>query len=61
MRVISQTELMRLTRIELMVLLHKIAGELPSLPANSAELRSAHANLLNIRRALVRPAPGPHP
>ena len=61
MGVISQTELMRLTRTELMVLLRKIAGKLAGLPAGSAELRIAHANLQNIRRALARPGPGPQP
>jgi hypothetical protein len=39
---------------ELMVLLHKIAWELPSLAEASIDLRNAHANLLNIRRALAR-------
>jgi hypothetical protein len=42
-------------RTELMVLLHMIAGELASLE-DSVELRNAHANLLNIRRRLARPA-----
>jgi hypothetical protein len=42
-------------RTELMVLLPMIAGELASLE-NSVELRNAHANLLNIRRRLARPA-----
>jgi len=61
MRVLSQTELNRLSRTELMVLLRKIAGELPNYPADSIELRNAHTTLLNIRRALARPAPGPRP
>jgi hypothetical protein len=52
MRVLSQTELNRLTRTELMVLLQRMAGELANLPENSTELRNAHANLVNIRRAL---------
>ena len=55
MRVISQSELLRLTRTELMVLLRKIACELPNLKDGSVELRNAHANLANIRRALARP------
>jgi hypothetical protein len=59
MRVISQSELLRLTRTELMVLLRKIACELPNLPEGSIELRNAHANLLNIRRALAANAPSP--
>ena len=61
MRVLSQTELNRLSRTELMVLLRKIAGELPNYPANSIELRNAHTNLFNIRRALARPSPAPRP
>ena len=48
MRVISQSELLRLTRAELLALLRKIVCELPYLPEESVELRNAHANLLNI-------------
>jgi hypothetical protein len=59
MRVILQSELLRLTRTELMVLLRKIACELPNLPEGSIELRNAHANLLNIRRALSMSMPSP--
>jgi hypothetical protein len=55
MRVLSQTELNRLTRTELMVLLRRITGELADISADSIELRNAHTNLLNIRRALARP------
>jgi hypothetical protein len=52
----SQTELMRLTRTELLVLQRQFAGELPKLAAGSHELRIAHANLQNIRKAsLVDP------
>jgi hypothetical protein len=47
---ISQTELMRLSRTELMVLQRGIAGELVYLSEDSIELRNAHANLVNIRR-----------
>jgi hypothetical protein len=61
MRVFSQTELNRLSRTELMVLLRRISAELAYLPEGSAELRNAHANLQNIRRALARPSPGPRP
>lgn len=43
MRVISQSELLRLTRTELMVLLRKIACELPNLAEGSIELRNAHS------------------
>ncbi|MFM9850245.1 MAG: hypothetical protein ACKVP3_24195 [Hyphomicrobiaceae bacterium] len=55
MRVLSQTELSRLSRAELSILLRRIAGELPNLAEGSAELRNAHVNLQNIRRALSRP------
>lgn len=55
MRVLTQGELMRATRTELSALLRRIAGELPNLPEGSRELRAAHANLQNIRRALARP------
>jgi hypothetical protein len=34
----------------------RIAGELRNLPEGSAELRAAHANLQNIRRALALPS-----
>jgi len=61
MRVLSQSELLRLSRTELSVLLRKIAGELPGLAEGSIELRNAHANLQNIRRALTQPRPGPSP
>ncbi|HET6375036.1 MAG TPA: hypothetical protein VFF88_03220, partial [Methylocella sp.] len=55
MRVLSQGELSRFTRAELYTLLRRIAGELPCLKEGSAELRNAHVNLQNIRRALARP------
>ena len=55
MRVLTQGELMRATRTEPSALLRRIAGELPNLPEGSPELRTAHANLQNIRRALARP------
>lgn len=56
MRVISQAELSQMTRPELMMLLRRIAAELPNLSAGSGELRNAHANLQNIRRALAAPS-----
>jgi hypothetical protein len=60
MRVISQTELMRLSRTELMVLQQRIAGALAYMRAGTAELRDAHANLQNIRRVLANnAAPAP--
>lgn len=55
MRVLSQAEIARCTRGELQALLRVIASELPGLPENSPELRVAHFNLHNIRRALARP------
>ena len=55
MRVLSQSELARCTKGELSVLLRKIVCELPTVPEGSAELRTAHANLANIRRAMARP------
>jgi len=61
MRVLSQTELYRLSRAELMALLRRISAELAYLSEGSIELRNAHTNLLNIRRALARPTPGPRP
>ena len=62
MRVVTQTELSRMTRTELMALLQRICAELPDLAEGSPELRAAHFNLTNIRRALVRPAgPGLQP
>ena len=51
MRVLSQSELLSLSRIELMGLLRRIASELTALPEGSHELRIAHYNLRNIRAA----------
>jgi hypothetical protein len=47
MRVLSQSELARLTKGELLVLLRAIASELPHIAENSRELRVAHFNLQN--------------
>lgn len=58
MRILSQSELKNCTRGELCALLSSIAQQLPILPSGSAELRTAHANLQNIRRALTQPQPG---
>lgn len=55
MRVLSQTELNRMSRAELGILLRTIACELPRLREGSHELRNAHANLQNIRRAMAQP------
>ncbi len=60
MRVLTPGELSRMTRPELMALLRRIATDLPAMREDSHELRDAHANLVNIRRALARPlTPGP--
>lgn len=59
MRVISQSKLMRASKIELHAMLRRIAVELPALPEGSHELRIAHLNLHNIRAALARPGFGP--
>lgn len=55
MRVLTQGELSRCTKMELWGLLRKIATELPSLKEGSLELHNAHVNLQNIRRLLARP------
>jgi hypothetical protein len=54
MRVLTLTDLMRLTRIELCALLTRITNELPELPEGSVERANAHINLGNIRRVLAR-------
>jgi hypothetical protein len=60
MRVLTITELMRLTRTELCALLTRITNELPALPEGTVERANAHVNLRNIRSVLARrdPAPG---
>lgn len=58
MRVLTQYKLSRMTRTELNAMLRSIAEQLPRLPAESAELRTAHTNLQNIRWALTLPQPG---
>jgi hypothetical protein len=47
MRVLTQTELSLMTRIELMGLLRRISAELADLAEGSAELREAHFNQLD--------------
>jgi hypothetical protein len=54
MRVLTLTELMRLTRIELCALLARITSELPDFPEGSAERDAAHINLRNIRAVMAR-------
>jgi hypothetical protein len=57
MRILSQSELSHCTKGELSALLNSIAQELPHLPANSPDLRTAHANLQIIRRTMIAPKP----
>jgi hypothetical protein len=52
MRVISQSELLRATKLELQVLLREITAILPRLAEGSHELRIAQYNLHNIRLAI---------
>jgi hypothetical protein len=54
MRVLTLTELMRLTRIELCALLTRITNELPDLPEGSPEHDNALTTLRNIRFVLAR-------
>jgi hypothetical protein len=54
MRVLTLTELMRLTRIELCALLTRITNELPDCPEGSPERDNALTNLRNIRFVLAR-------
>ena len=54
MRVLTLTELMRLTRQELCALLTRITNDLPNFSEGSVERANAHINLGNIRRLLAR-------
>jgi hypothetical protein len=54
MRVLTLTELLRLTRTELCALITEIASGMADLPEGTPELHNAHANLLKIRWALAR-------
>src|SRR6202051_2758053 len=54
MRVLTLTELMRLTRIELCALLTRITNELTDFPEGSAERDNALTTLRNIRWVLAR-------
>jgi hypothetical protein len=58
MRILSDGELMRATRIELEALLRLTSCELPALAAGTNELLNAQINLQKIRRALARLNPG---
>ena len=59
MRVLTITELMRLTRTELCALLTRITNELPGFPEGSVERANAYANISNIRRLIARRDPSP--
>jgi hypothetical protein len=54
MEILTITELMRLTRIELCELIRWINGALPDLPEGSVKRRNALINLCNIRWVLRR-------
>lgn len=54
MRVLTITELMRLTRTELCALLTRITNQLPDFPEGSAERDNALTTLRNIRFVLAR-------
>jgi hypothetical protein len=59
MRVLTLTELMRLTRTELCALAARITNELPDFPEGSAERANALLTLGNIRLVLARRSPAP--
>jgi hypothetical protein len=59
MRVLTLTELMRLTRIELCALLTRITNDLPAFPEGSVERANALQTLRNIRFVLARRYPSP--
>ena len=54
MRVLTLTELMRLTRIELCALAAQITSALPTYPEGSPERTAACINLRNVRAVLAR-------
>jgi len=54
MRVLTLSELMRLSKFELCDLLSRITNRLPDFPEGSAERLAAHINLRNIRCILAR-------
>jgi hypothetical protein len=54
MRVLTLTELMRLTRTELCALAAQVTNALADYPEGSTEREAAQTNLRNIRWALAR-------
>ena len=53
MEILTITELMRLTRIELCALIRQITDALPRFPEGSRERQNALINLCNIRKVLA--------
>jgi hypothetical protein len=60
MRVLTKSELLRMTRLELLALLRQAASELVTAPANSPGRDNVLANLQKINRALARNDPMPN-
>lgn len=54
MRVLTKSELMRMTHLELLALLREAANELVAAPELSPDRANALINLHNIRRVLAR-------
>lgn len=54
MRVLTPTELMRLTRTELFALAARMTTALSEFPEGSYEYATAYVNLWNIRRVLAQ-------
>jgi hypothetical protein len=54
MRVLTKSELMRMTRLELLALLRQAATELTASPERSPDRANALINLRNINRMLAR-------
>ncbi len=69
MKILTITELLHLSRTQLLGLLQAVQRELAALPEGSADHAAALANLDTIRAALARPKfrirrpgpPAPHP
>ena len=60
MRVLTKSELLRMTRLELLALLRQAASEMVAAPEYSPERENALANIRNIRLTLMRRALAPH-
>jgi hypothetical protein len=59
MRVFTESELLRLTRLELLALLRQTANALANAPELSPDRENACINLRRISRALARRDPAP--